>query len=140
MFFSAFGIRKLFTIIYIEYYHVHLEKRQIVSLGGAEAQILRKTVKCHTASIIIMCRQYRDILSFVTFRRGSCEQNMIFRVLVGSIIGPEVVTEHGPKLRFNGKVDVTLVAFTIVSIRIEAFLFLILIDNLYKYKYCSYCI
>jgi hypothetical protein len=42
-------------------------------------------------SIIIMCRQ-DSILSFVTCRRGSYEQNMIFRVLDGRTIGPEVVT------------------------------------------------
>jgi hypothetical protein len=47
-------------------------------------------------SIIIMCRQDRDILYFVLCRRGSYEQNMIFRVLGESIIGPEVVTDHGP--------------------------------------------
>jgi hypothetical protein len=44
-------------------------------------------------SIIITCRQDRDILSFVTCRRGSYEHIMIFRILVGSTIGPEVVTE-----------------------------------------------
>jgi hypothetical protein len=36
-------------------------------------------------SIIIMCRQDRDILSFVTCRRGSYEYNMIFRVMVGTL-------------------------------------------------------
>jgi hypothetical protein len=80
-------------------------------------------------SIIIMCRQDRYILSRVTCRRGSYEQNMIFRVLVGSTIGPKIVTEHGPKLRFNSKTD-----DTIVSNMLEAFRFLSLVNNLYKYK------
>jgi hypothetical protein len=47
----------------------------------------------------------------VTCRRGSYEQNVTFRVLIGSTIWPEVVLEHDPTWRFNFKVDVTLAAF-----------------------------
>jgi hypothetical protein len=83
------------------YYHVHLKKWQLFSVGGAEAQILRNKVKYRYGhmtpiSIIIMCRQDRDILFLVTCRRGSYEHKMIFLVLTGSTIWPEVVSEHGP--------------------------------------------
>jgi hypothetical protein len=36
-------------------------------------------------SIMIICKQDRDILSFVTYRTCSYEQNMIFPVLVGPL-------------------------------------------------------